>query len=327
MFKPPIAHIAGHAEVVRALHDPRLVPIGHGDAGDGVHLAVIAAFSSALSPERVALWRGPLAAQAHRLVQALPEHEPVDLVSALAEPWCLQAAVLVTGLPHHEAAGCAAISRRLFAAAADTGDGTPTNEALTAASTLAQRLASVSSDLPLADVQTFVALTQTLPALLARAWLTLVNQPLVLADLLARPSSLPRLMPELLRLGSPSEAVFREAREGLVIGETVLRRGERIALRLGDANRDPAHFEAPDRLDASRAASAPLGFGAGPHRCAGAALAHQAMMIVTASLIARCETLVPTEDAGAVPWQGGFAIRAPARVCVLIEGRRAPCPA
>jgi cytochrome P450 len=52
-----------------------------------------------------------------------------------------------------------------------------------------------------------------------------------------------------------------------------LTRGEQVAVVIGAANRDPAAFPDPDRLDVTRPSPAHLAFGHGAHYCVGAALA------------------------------------------------------
>ena len=54
-------------------------------------------------------------------------------------------------------------------------------------------------------------------------------------------------------------------------GQT-LRRGQAIVVRLDQAGRDPARFDAPDTLSIHQHRPASLAFGAGPHVCIGAAL-------------------------------------------------------
>jgi cytochrome P450 len=52
-----------------------------------------------------------------------------------------------------------------------------------------------------------------------------------------------------------------------------MRRGDKLLLLIGSANRDERVFERPDAFDLRRDASAHLSFGRGTHFCLGAALA------------------------------------------------------
>lgn len=312
-------HLSRYADVAQALNDPRLVLPGQQGADPSAHLAVRAAAKQALSPARLAAWREAFAADARVRVDALPDGVPVDLVGSLAEPWALDVARVVTGVPRAAAAACQALARRVFLAAAEATEGVAGADAQAAAVVLAQQLAAVPARPGgIADVQTFVALSQSLPALLAGAWLVLLQHPAALAELIAHPQAVARCVGELLRLGSPARSVFREAGEDLAIGQTRLRRGQRVALLLWAANRDPARFADPERLDLARDTAGHLSLGTGLHRCAGAALVRLAVIVATEALLARSATLALVDDAAsAVAWRGGFALRAPAALPVL----------
>lgn len=321
-----VASLSRHAEVLAALNDSRLGPPGSAGGDPAAHLAVRSAITLALPPARLAEWREAFAAQAHALIDALPEDGPVDLVAALAEPWSFEVALLATGLPRELAAVCEPLARQVYGAAALATDGHTPPESLEAALALARQLATAAARAGgLADVQTFVALTQSLPALLAGAWWVLLRHPAALARLLATPELEPRVLNELLRLGSPAQAVFREAREDLVIGAVRLQRGDRLALMLALANRDEERFPDPERFDPMRDAHGALGLGAGPHHCAGMALVRLALAVATQALLARCTQLQLADPASAEPaglaWRGGFAMRAPAALQVLRQPR------
>jgi cytochrome P450 len=84
---------------------------------------------------------------------------------------------------------------------------------------------------------------------------------------------LPRAWRELARFNTPVQLILRTASRDAMIGGQPVRAGERLHLFLGAANRDPAAFGNPDRLDFRRPEVTALPFGAGAHFCLGAHLA------------------------------------------------------
>ena len=81
------------------------------------------------------------------------------------------------------------------------------------------------------------------------------------------------LVEEMLRHDSPSQLFERTATQDCVIEGVPLRAGDRVAVLLGAANRDPLVFEAPDEFRPDRDPNPQLSFGAGIHFCVGAPLA------------------------------------------------------
>ncbi len=78
---------------------------------------------------------------------------------------------------------------------------------------------------------------------------------------------------ELLRYDGPVMATFRMARTDVELGNRTVGRGDRMLLVLGAANRDPAKFSDPNRLDITRWPNPHVAFGHGIHICLGAPLA------------------------------------------------------
>lgn len=76
-----------------------------------------------------------------------------------------------------------------------------------------------------------------------------------------------------------------------------------ITIGIGAANRDPAEFPDPDRLDLSRQPNRHLAFGTGVHACAGMSLARLEGQIAIGRLLAR----FPNYDLSAAPVRGGRA--------------------
>ena len=78
---------------------------------------------------------------------------------------------------------------------------------------------------------------------------------------------------EMLRYDSALQLFERTATTDVVIGEVQVAAGEKVAVLLGSANRDPVVFDRADDLDLGRDPNPHLAFGAGVHFCLGAPLA------------------------------------------------------
>ncbi len=78
---------------------------------------------------------------------------------------------------------------------------------------------------------------------------------------------------EFLRFESSNQLGNRRALRACTVGGVALPEGALLTLGIGAANRDPAQFTEPDRLDIFRAENRHLAFGFGTHQCAGLSLA------------------------------------------------------
>ncbi len=310
------------ADVHAALHEPRLVASGTTAAQDTAHIKVRQSLSQLLSPERLTQWRTALGQDAGRMIDALPANQPVDLVSSFAQPWSLEIALLATGALRCDAEECARLARQLFLAAAVATHGTPPVVAQQASTALSGLLPGIRGHAnAAANVQTFVALSQTLPSLLCSAWFALLDprHATTLAQLREHPELVPQAVGEFIRIASPSRAVFREALAAVEIGGARIEAGDRVTLMLFAANHDPVRFADPDRLDVNRETTGHLAFGAGVHACAGATLVRMAVAVATETLLDRTAVVELVEGAATtVEWFGGFAIRAPATLPVVV---------
>ena len=95
----------------------------------------------------------------------------------------------------------------------------------------------------------------------------------------------PGAVEELIRYDSPLQLFERTATEPVRMGSVTVAPGQKIAALLGAANRDPAVFADPDRLDLARWPNPHLGFGAGIHFCLGAPLARVELQASLATLL------------------------------------------
>ena len=92
---------------------------------------------------------------------------------------------------------------------------------------------------------------------------------------------------ECLRFNGPMKGTMRAAAQDMVIGGVDVKQGDRVMLLMASANRDPAQFADPDRLDIARNPNPHLAFGHGIHFCLGAPLARLEVEIGLAEMIKR----------------------------------------
>lgn len=102
---------------------------------------------------------------------------------------------------------------------------------------------------------------------------------------------------ELLRFDPPLQMFERWVLDEVVLAGRTFRRGERIAMLFGAANRDPRRFERADTFDVGRDETTHIGFGGGVHFCIGAPLARLELAILLDEVRRRAPALHLTRTA------------------------------
>jgi cytochrome P450 len=112
---------------------------------------------------------------------------------------------------------------------------------------------------------------------------------------LVQPGAIDGTVEETLRFDPPLHMFDRYACTDIDIGGHSFHRGDKVALLLAAANRDPAAFAEPDRFDPARDAGKQLAFGAGTHFCVGTGLAKLEIKRAFETLFKRLPDLRMTE--------------------------------
>ncbi len=132
---------------------------------------------------------------------------------------------------------------------------------------------------------------ETTTNLTANAVVSLLEHPAEHARLRADPALLPSAVEEFLRYQSPNQLGNRRTVAEVTVGGVALPEGALVTLGIGAANRDPAQFPDPDRLDLARAPNRHLAFITGIHACAGMWLARMEGRVAIGRLVRRFERL------------------------------------
>jgi cytochrome P450 len=137
---------------------------------------------------------------------------------------------------------------------------------------------------------------ETTTNLIASGILALLQHPDQLEALRGDPSLYSSAVEEFLRYDSPFQSVPRTITEDCELRGQRLQKGQLVYVMLGAANRDPAQFAYPEKLDIRRKGNKQIAFGYGIHHCLGAALARLEAPIALRRLIERFPTLQLVPD-------------------------------
>ena len=159
-------------------------------------------------------------------------------------------------------------------------------------------------------ISTFlVAGHETTTNLIGNGMLALLRHPDQMRKLKTDPSLIASAVEELLRFDSPLQRTDRVAAEEMEIGGNLIGKGQFVKLMLGAANRDPAQFPQPHRLDIARQNNRHVAFGYGIHFCVGAPLARIEGQLAINSILRRLPKLRLEADA-ALEYSPNLGLRA-----------------
>jgi cytochrome P450 len=169
-------------------------------------------------------------------------------------------------------------------------------------------------------IVTMVGGQETTTNLIGNGLLTLIRNPAALAQLRDDLSIIEPAVEELLRYESPSQHTARLAPEDLMLGDKQIKKRDAVMAVMAAANRDPARFPDPDRLDLTRKDNRHVAFGWAAHFCFGAPLARIEGQVAFSSLLRRLPNLALEQ--GPLLWRQNLGLRGLIALPVTFGGSR-----
>jgi len=154
----------------------------------------------------------------------------------------------------------------------------------------------------------FSAGHETTANLIGNSVLALHQHPQELARVRQDLSIIARGMDELIRYGASVQFGSRTALDDVRIGDKDIKAGDIVLASLGAANRDPAVFADPHRLDLTRPSVKGQSFGGGIHYCLGAQLARMTIEVALSTLFEKLPNL-RLDELEHLDWKPSFIFR------------------
>jgi cytochrome P450 len=148
---------------------------------------------------------------------------------------------------------------------------------------------------------------ETTVNLIGNGTYALLRHPDELHRLRENPGLIGTAVEELLRWDGPVQRTARIPSEDVTIDGRTIRAGEMVMPFIGAADRDPAQFRDPDRLDLARADNRHVAFGLGIHFCLGAPLARLEGQLAIGALVRRLPKLALATDTP--DWRPSLTLR------------------
>jgi cytochrome P450 len=140
--------------------------------------------------------------------------------------------------------------------------------------------------------QLMVAGNETTTHSLAGGIVHLAQNPDQQAKVRANPKLIMNMVEEVLRLDTPTAAMWRAVKADCSLGAHEFKAGSMVMLRYAAANRDPAKYPDPDTFDPERSnARSHLAFGRGIHMCVGNMLSRKEMAVAFERILARMDDI------------------------------------
>ena len=161
--------------------------------------------------------------------------------------------------------------------------------------------------LPIID-QILLAGHETTTNLIGNAMLVLLDDNALMTRLRENPGDIPAMVEEALRWDPPIQCTFRRAKQDDHIGGISVSAGDMVIPMWAGANWDPEVFPNPEQFDIDRPNTKPhMGFGFGPHFCAGAELARIEARVAFEELLSRLGDIALDETASDLSHLPSFA--------------------
>ncbi|MEV6148007.1 cytochrome P450 [Streptomyces sp. NPDC051992] len=325
----PVAHRTEQTWQARGMYTghEKYLRAGIFDADGPDHRRLRGLVTAAFSPGRVAALRPRIEAIAAQLLDRLPGHAEngvVDLIEHFARPlpitviceliavpeadrdrWRTRSATLTAGVCGDELGAALAGMVEDAHALVDLHAAHPGSDLISELLAPHHRDRLSTDELVALITNLVVAGHITTVNLIANSTEALLSNPGQIAALREDPTLMNHAVDELMRYCGPVvRALPRYATCDTTVGGTPVRTGEAVLPIVSAANRDPAAFTEPDRLDVGRSRhsrQSHLGFGHGAHRCLGAHLAQEEAAVALAALLDRFPGLGFATDPADLP--------------------------